>query len=197
MTELAAPYTVKVSQPPDGYQFVIPDKMIAKITRRSRLTARMKIDALLVWREYADEIAQGAIGIEQKRMARAMMISRETFRRLLWQTDRFMPDDLYRWIDNGVSFEHFERAILLESDSKRPPRQLLNEAIERGNEHGETMTVDEMTAYALGEQQPRPKTYAAMTWLSKLIDLPAKFGWDAEKREKFNYHFNAIKEMLA
>src|SRR5574343_484650 len=117
----------------------------------------------------------------------------QKLRRKLQAVNGFSPEVLSDFVNGGLSWEHLQVAHDLSDTAYKTPRQLLQEAIDPGNAHGDTMTVNELIAHALGERAPRPETYAAFSWLSRLAELPSKFNWDAEKRGRFEKTLQELK----
>lgn len=173
---------------------IIPRHVLKSVTERAQAGAMGELESLLLWRdEFAKELNHGEILQGMAEFSKAMLISRETFRRKLWQIRGYKREDLERWIASGACFEHFEVAGSLAELSKKPPKQLLDEAIELGDEHGKTMSVENLTTHALGEKYS-PHTFKAFSLLSRLAALAPKSDWDAEKQNRYKNLIEQFKE---
>ena len=126
----------------------------------------------------------------------AMGVSRDTLRRKIATIRNYSADDLVRWIENRISFEHMETANTLAELAKKTPKQLLNEAMNLGDENGQPMTVDRLTAFALGEQKREPALFRVNTILSRLGRFPLLLKWSSEKTDKFNSLMEAVREFF-
>ncbi len=112
--------------------------------------------------------------------------------------DNYAPEDLYRWIEHGVGFEHIETANTLAELAKKTPKKLLDECIELGGHTGDkTMTVDELTAHALGEKKREPVLFRVNDLLSRLGKFPTLLKWDSIKSDKFNAWLQAGREFFS
>lgn len=172
------------------------DADLSAVRSLSRAGEAARLENLLRWRELSDEIPHGARGTAEREYAAAMMISAGHLRKLMAAIAAYGEDYIHEKINAGVGLEHFQTAKNLAELAHKTPRQLLDEAVTLGNAHGETMTVEEMTAHAIGEHAPRPETFAAMGWLSRLAELPARLKWDAGKAAKLKDLIEQIKELM-
>ena len=169
------------------------------ITRtRAKLGALGELESLLEFREDMDDWkAEGRLMQAYQEQAEDMMIARDTLRRKMTIIRNYTPEDLYRWIENGVSFEHMETANTLAQLAKKTPKKLLDECIELGGHTGnKTMTVDELTAHALGEKKQEPVLFRVNDLLSRLGKFPTLLKWDSSKSEKFNSWLEAGREFF-
>lgn len=103
--------------------------------------------------------------------------------------DILRPHDeknIRRWIAGGLGFDHIEKANTWQNYSQMDSKQILDGAIDFGNENGKRMTVREMKAFALGEKTPPPPTYNFVKTLTSWItSMPRRLGWDKTKAESF------------
>lgn len=163
---------------------------------RARASMHADVENVLVWREIHEEIPRGAKTTAEAEFAQAAGCSPKTLRRKLAAINGFKPEIIADYVNAGISWEHMQTAHELAEDAHKTPKRLLDEAINPGNAHGEVMTVDELTAHALGEFEQRPETFAAFGWLSRLAELPRRLGWDADKANRYGAWIEAGKEFL-
>lgn len=192
MTEQPAPYEAVVQIAQNYY----PPEARAETRSRARASAKETLDLVLIWRDMKAEIPHGAVGIIEREYAADMMISASTLRRKIASVRNWEAWQLEELMNAGVAWEHFQIAIDLAETAKKTPMQLLGEAVSLGNAHGDTMTVEEMTAHALGERAPRPETFSAIGWISRLAELPQRLNWDSERAEKLRGLLEQIKELM-
>lgn len=171
-------------------------EFLEPIRVRARASMHADMENVLVWREIHEEIPRGAKTTAEREFAQAAGCSPQTLRRKLAAINGFTPEALADFVNAGLSWEHLQVAHDLADAARKTPLQLLEEATNPGNAHGDTMTVDELTAHALGERIPRPETYAAVGWLSRLAELPQRLGWDVEKAGRFGAWIEQGKEFL-
>lgn len=169
------------------------------ITRtRARLGTHAEIESLLEFREDMDDWkAEGTLMQAYKEQAEDMMIARDTLRRKITIIRNYTPEDLYRWCDNGVGFEHMETANALAELAKKTPKKLLDECIELGGHTGDkAMTVDELTVHALGEKKREPVLFRVNDLLSRLGKFPTLLKWRPEKTERLNKILDELRELF-
>ena len=156
---------------------------------RARRGAMLKLESLLEFRDLlSDARAEGHPPIMELYIEAAvpMMISSETLRRDIATIREYPRENLYAWLENGISFDHLDKANQLAEIAHKAPADLLNEAVDPGNATGETMTVRELQAYALGER-PMP---APMYWVNRLftsiVGVPQRLNWNDEKKGRWH-----------
>ena len=166
---------------------------------RARRGAMLKLESLLEFRDLlSDARAEGHPPIMELYIEAAvpMMISSETLRRDIATIREYSRADLYRWLENGISFDHLDNANQLAEIAHKAPADLLNEAVDPGNATGETMTVRELQSYALGER-PMP---APMYWVNRLFDSlcksPTRWQWSEEKAQRWSEWIDQGKEFF-
>ena len=108
----------------------------------------------------------------------------------------YAADDLYRWFEEGAGHEHLETANTLAELAKKTPKQLMNEAVDLGDQHGKVMTVDQLTSHALGERKAEPALFRVNTILSRLGRFPLLLKWGDEKTNKYNQWLEAGREFF-
>lgn len=177
----------------------IPASVLDKWRTTSRKTALVKLANLLEFRDILTENKTrngDRVPLMElyREAAEAMLISDETLRHDMAAIREYPDVDLLRWIDNGVSFDHFRKANDLAEIAKKTPAQLLNECIDPGNATGQTMTVNELCAHALGEKQMPPAHVQGIGLLSKLANFPARFKWDESKTRAFLDDLTAFRK---
>jgi hypothetical protein len=169
---------------------LIPAKFGEQLRARARKSRQLKLQNLL---ELRDFIAENYDRIERDGWMRFYAeaadwtdCAAETMRHDL-DTIRSYPDaDLKRWILAGLSFDHLATANGLQEASHYEASYLLDFCINLGGENGKRMTVEEMTAFALGENTPRSKTFDYVRTLTGwILKLPNKLGWNTEKSAAF------------
>lgn len=125
-----------------------------------------------------------------------MGCSADTLRRDIGVIREYSKKDLVRFIRAGVSFDHFDTANGLAELAHKAPLQLLNEAVDPGNAVGDTMSVRELTAYALGERQIPPQVYRFNLVFERLCNFPTQLGWSQEKTERWEACIAQLKEFF-
>jgi hypothetical protein len=181
---------------------LIPAKITNQWTRRAKAGDLLKLENMIEFRQLCKDEGyreEGVLMQAYSEAARAMFFSAETLRDLMGKIREYTPAQLKHWIRNGVSFDHLEKANLLAETARKTPMQLLDECIELGNEHGETMTVREMVAHAIGEIKLNGKQ-GSFHWLplyDRLGKFPMKLSWDDEKSERWNTWLETGKEFFA
>ena len=161
---------------------------------RSRRGALNKLVNLLEFRVMIPDFrAEGVLMEAYAEASAAMLCSADTLRREIGVIREYTKTDLVRWIRNGVSFDHFEKAAELAELAHKTPLQLLNECIDPGNATGDTMTVRELQAFALGEQVIHPAVYRFNVLYSRLCKLPTALRWPEEKTERYEVLLNELK----
>jgi len=178
-------------------QFEIPADVLATVRTRAQAGASAELESLLYFREnFLGELKHGQLMQAQAQYAKAMMISAATLRRKLWQIKAYSPDDLYRWLDAGISFEHLETASQYADVAHKTPKRLLDECISLGDAAGKIMTVENLTSHAVGEREDRPEAYQAINLISRLLNIPQKMKWDDEKLSRWNDWIKLGKEFF-
>lgn len=176
---------------------LISTETLNLVKARARAGALGELESLLWFRENVDDWkGEGVLMIAYTEYADAMGVSRDTLRRKIATIRNYSADDLVRWIENRISFEHMETANTLAELAKKTPKQLLNEAMNLGDENGQPMTVDRLTAFALGEQKREPALFRVNTILSRLGRFPLLLKWSSEKTDKFNSLMEAVREFF-
>lgn len=168
---------------------LIPAETLRTWKQRSYRSALLKLTSLLELRPLIEDAkAEGQRVLMQmySEAADAMMVHPDTVRADLAIIRNYSPDKLMYWLSNRVSFAHIETANQYAEIAKKTPAQLLDEAIQLGDETGETMTVSKLIAFALGEKKHEPATFRANALFSRLGKFPNLFGWAQDKTEKFN-----------
>jgi len=168
---------------------LLPDELLNKWRTRSYRATALKLKSLLELRPIIEDAkAEGERTLMQMyfEAAEAMMVHPDTVRADLATIRSYPPDKLIYWIANGVGFSHIENANALQEIAKKPAAQLLTECITLGNEHGKTMTVNELIVFALGEKKKDPVFFRVNALFGRLGKLPSLLGWANEKVVKFN-----------
>lgn len=175
---------------------LIPTAILTKWETRTIQADKNVLANLVEFLEFYDELQHGELMQAYTEAAKANRMSGATFRDKFGLVRRFRECDLYFWFANGISFDHLDKAPSLAEITKRQPSELIAQAIEVGNKDGETMTVDEMTAFALGETD-KPK--AGAKWhieqaFVKVWKLRNILGWDDEKANRFEARVRELIE---
>jgi len=168
--------------------------------QRARRGALSKLKSLLEFREMiADYKAEHVLMEAYKEAAEAMLIAPETLRDDMGKIREYSRENLVRWLSSGLSFDHLETANRLAEAAKKTPAQLLNEAIDPGNATGETMTVDELAVYAIGElpHNSRRAVIQMTIMFDRLRKFPTRFKWDEIKTGRFTDWLDLGKEFLS
>jgi hypothetical protein len=173
---------------------VIDTATLSRWMRRARRGALNKLVNLLEFRAMIAEFREEGVLMEAyTEAAAAMLCSDFTLRRNIGVIREYTKNDLVRWIRNGVSFDHFEKAAELAELAKKTPLQLLNECIDPGNATGDTMTVKELQSFALGEQVIHPAVYRFNVLYTRLCNLHNGLRWPEEKIERYEALLNELK----
>jgi hypothetical protein len=179
-------------------QSMLPTEQLELVRSRAQSGAFAELESLLWFRENVDDWRKEKVLMQAyQEYAEAMLISSDTLRRKMATVRAYPAEKLVLWISKGVGFDHIETANTLAELAKKDPAQLLDEAVELGNEHGKTMTVDELTVFALGEQKRDPALFRVNTLLSRLGRFPDLLKWDGEKRAKFTVWLDAGREFFS
>ncbi len=178
-------------------QSLLPAKALENARERAKAGAFAELESLLWFRENVDDWkAEGVLMQAYKEYAAAMMIAPDSLRRKMATIRNYSAEDLERWIYEGVGFEHMETANTLAETAKKTPKQLLDECISLGDGEGKVMTVDQLVAFALGEQKRDPALFRVNTLLSRLGRFPDLLKWGSDKREKFTAWLDAGREFF-
>jgi len=179
-------------------QSMLPTFQLELVRSRAQSGEFAELESLLWFRENVDDWRKEKVLMQAyKEYAEAMMISSDTLRRKMAAIRAYPPEKLVYWISKGAGFELIETANTLAELAKKEPMQLIDEAVELGNENGKTMTVDELTAFALGEQKRDPALFRVNTLLSRLARFPELLKWDNDKRAKFTVWLDAGREFFS
>lgn len=195
MSQLPADYIVTSSHSEGG---LLPEKRREKTRTRAKLGALGTLESLLEFREDIDDWkAEGRLMQAYQEQAADMMLARDTLRRYIGNIRNYSADDLTRWIEAGAWMDHIETANTLAEIAKKTPKQLMDECVDMGDENGKTMTVEQLTAHALGEL-PRKDTvmYRMNNLFSQLGKFPSLLKWGAEKTTRFTTWLEAGREFL-
>jgi len=171
----------------------------ARWQTRARRNAMVKLMTLLEFRALLDDArAEGYPPLMElyAEGAEAMDCAVDTLRRDIATIREYPRGFLMYCIESGASFDHIETANQLAEIAHKAPKDLLYEAIDPGNATGETMTVKELQAHALGER-PMP---APMYWVNRLftsiVGVPQRLNWDGEKTSRFHEWLEVGKEFF-
>lgn len=176
---------------------LIDPKILIEVRERAKRGALEELESLLWFRERVDEWKEErALMQAYYEYAKSMMIARDTLRRKLAIIRNYTPQDLKSWINNGVSFEHMETANQLAEVAKKKPKQLIEECIEYGDEHGRVMTVEQLMTHALGEKPKSPFISRLGFLFERLGKFPTLLGWAEDKTNRFNDWIEAGREFL-
>lgn len=176
---------------------LIPQKQLDIVHARAKSGAQAELESLLWFRERVEEWkAEKVLMQAYKDYSKAMMIAADTLRAKLATIRNHSGEDLERWLENGAGFLHLETANTLAEIAKKTPKQLMDEAVGFGNEHGDTMTVDELTIHALGERKLDPVFFRVNNVLSRLGKYPTLLKWGEEKKRKFETWLDAGREFF-
>lgn len=179
---------------------LIPTGTLDRWRTRARRGALLKLKSLLEFRDliktegYREE---GVLMQAYKEAAEAMLIAAGTLRDDMANIREYPEDKLIYWITNGVSFDHLEKSNQLAEIAHKAPATLLDECIDPGGEAGETLTVRELTALALGEvpQPMKASTYRLTAIFSQLRKFHTDT-WSDDKTTRFNTWLDAGQEFL-
>lgn len=176
---------------------LLPPLRREKTRTRARLGAMGELQSLLEFREDIDDWkAEGKLMQAYQEQAEDMMIARDSLRRKMATIRNYSAEDLERWIEAGVGFEHLETANNLAELAKKTPKQLLDECITYGDETGRVLTVEKLMTLALGEQKREPALFRVNGLLSRLARFPDLLKWGNDKREKFTAWLDAGREFF-
>jgi LmbE family N-acetylglucosaminyl deacetylase len=123
-----------------------------------------------------------------------MMVSVETVRKNLRIIREYEPKLLYAWAKQGISFDHIETANALMS-ADRPAKEILDDAIDKGDEQGRVMTVDQMVQYVTGGDEKMEFWQMAEAFLSKLSKWKFE-NWNGVEFEMIDYHIKEIRRIV-
>jgi hypothetical protein len=197
ITPVRGPFTDVWSDPQLDEGQVIPQKQLDIVHARAKSGALAELESLLWFRERVEEWKAEKVLMQCYRdYSKAMMIATDTLRAKMAQIRNYSADDLERWLENGAGFFHLETANTLAEIARKTPKQLMDEAVDLGNEKGETMTVDEMTVHALGEKKLDPAFFRVNAVLSRLGKFPTLLKWDEAKRKKFESLMDEIRNLF-
>jgi hypothetical protein len=166
---------------------LIPGEMLDKWRGRARASDLLKLKNLIEFRTLKEEFKiEGVLMQAYKEAAEAMMLAPETLRDLIGKIRNYPEARLISWIENGISFDHLEKANTLAELAHKTPAQLLDEAVEFGNGTGAPMTVRELTSHAMSEVPSALKaiTYRRVSIYQQLSRFPTD-GWSEEKQARF------------
>lgn len=176
---------------------LIPQKQLDIVRARAKSGALAELESLLWFRERVEEWkAEHVLMQAYADYSKAMMIAKDTLRAKLATIRNYSGEDLERWLEAGAGFLHLETANNLAEIAKKTPKQLMDEAVNLGGEHGDTMTVDELTTHALGEQKLHPVHFRVNALLLRLGKFPILLKWDDGKRKKFESWLEAGREFF-
>lgn len=168
---------------------IVPQGLKDRWRTRARRGALSMLKSLLEFRELVPEYkAEGCLMQAYREAAEAMLISDETLRDLMGKIREYPEDRLIYLINNGVSYDHMEKAHLVsELAGYNDPLMLLEAAVEVGNEEGKTMTVKEMTSFALGSVDGNRKNpiYHFLPLYERLGKFPTRYGWDEQVTKSY------------
>lgn len=175
---------------------IVPEETRKRWRTRTYRQNMQKLANLLELRE----IAENAEAEGQRVLMQLYDIAAEdwschpdTIRADLATVRKYSPDKLVYWIKNGIAFHHLELANAKAQLKKMTPADVLNFAIEHGDENGRPMTVNKMYQFLTGEKNYTP-AFSANSMLAKLGKFPDILGWDEVKKVKF---YNLLDEMRA
>ena len=169
---------------------LIPSELGKRLQIRARKSTLLKLENLLDLRNFIEEnearILSGGWMNFYREAANWMDYAANTVRDDLSTIRSYSEIDLRKWIEGGLSFDHIATANTIQEESPYDAAFILNASMFYGNGEGKRMTVEEMTAFALGENPKRPPYYNAVKKLTGLIaELPHKLGWNDEKAKRF------------
>lgn len=178
---------------------LIPTETLKAWRGRAKRGALELLDSLCEFREMIPDFKAEAVLMQAYAEAsEALMMAPETLRDYVGKVREYPKEQMIYWITNGVSFDHFEKANTLADLAHKPPAQLLDEAINPGNATGQTMTVKELTAYALGEvsQPMKVQVYRFTVLYKQLGKFPSLYGWDDDKAARYGEWLRAGEEFF-
>lgn len=177
---------------------LLPPERRMKTRKRALSGALNELESLLEFRaDVNDWKAEGRLMQAYKEQAEDMLLASDTLRGKIATIREYDADELRYWLKRGAGFEHLQTANTLAELAKKTPAQLMNECVEFGGETGnKTMTVDELTAHALGERKRDPALFRVNTLLSRLAKFPLLLKWDSDKTQKFTELMDAVREFF-
>lgn len=176
---------------------MLPAEALSSARKRAQAGAYGELESLLWFREHEDEWrSERVLMTAYHEYADAMMIAPDTLRDNLAKIRNYTPADLKRWIAKGLWLGHLERANAIAEIAGRSPKKLLDEAVEKGDEYGKPMTIDGMTAFALGDKPLPPVFFKFNVTLRKLGSIPNLAKWDDEKTERWRQWLDAGLEFF-
>ena len=160
------------------------------------LKSLLEFRTLIVSEGYREE---GVLMQAYREASEDMLVAPETLRDYMGKIREYSKDELIYWLNNGVSFDHLEKANSVAELANRTPAELLNEAVTVGNEKGKTMTVNEMVSFALGvvDKPKRNIIYHFIPLYERLGKFPSRFKFDTEKTKRYMQWLDAGKEFFA
>lgn len=166
---------------------LIPRPVAERMKARARKGSRCHLENLLDVRDLIAEIyrPQGKIMQAYSDAAVAMECSADTVRLGIGQIREYTDKDLFRWLDSGISFDHLSAANSLAELANKTPIELIEQAIDPGNAEGNTMTVRELEAFALGERKQNHPVFRFGVLLGRLLKFPNALKWDDEKTGRY------------
>jgi len=180
---------------------IIPTATLTKWRAAASRSAMVKLTNLCEFRDILTENMEGGkarhpIMQLYDEAAKAMLISVETLRHDIADIRNYTEYQMTVWIMNRVSFDHIRTANELAEIAHKTPVELLDAAIDPGNANGDTMTVKELQAYALGEKIMTAEYVQGMNWLKRLADFPVRYNWEPEKTSRFETWLEQGKEFF-
>lgn len=179
---------------------LIPTELRNKFRRNTYRSAVYKLENLLDLRAIIDDYSAEGERVKMQvysEAAQDFLCHPDSVRQDLAIIRNYSPDNLRKWLRKGVGFSHIEAANRLQHIAKRPAITLIEDCYTLGGATGETMTVKELQAHALGEvvQKTKPETIGwAMSVLGK---FPVLLNWPEVKVVRFNKIMEDLQELLA
>lgn len=174
----------KTGQP----ETLLPAELLAKLRQRAYRGVVLKLANLLEVRPLIEDAkAEGDRVLMQiyKEVSEAMLVHPDTVRADLATIRNYSPEKLMFWTGSGLGFSHIETANQLGELAHKSPAQLLDEAVKLGGPNGKPMTVQELIAFAMGEQKREPAMFRVNALLSRLARFPDLLKWDSGKAGEF------------
>ncbi len=164
---------------------IIPQILFDALRDAAQFRNESKLDSLLMLRDFLAEW-HGCTDDAIDDAATAMLVSKATVRRNLYCIGSIPACNLHKYIEAGMGFDHLYRAqSTYQRAHYETPEQLLDAALEHGNENGNVMTADELMTFALGEVATNPEQVRLSGWLQRLVDYGLKhFGERATEFER-------------
>src|SRR5690349_15114381 len=178
---------------------LIPVKLRMKFRRNTYRSALYKLENLLSLREIVDDYrAEGerVLMAVYAEAAQDFLVHPDSVRQDLAIIHNYSADNLRKWLRKGVGFSHIEEANKLQHIAHKPPMQLIEECYTLGGANGETMTVKELKAHALGEQIQKTKPETVGWAMRVLGNFPVLLGWPEVKVVRFNKIMDELQELL-